>query len=83
MTHIACVDQLAELPFIKFCTLQNEKKMTMFAGIAFIILFFGLPIWGSYTGANIALWALAGVAMIAAAGGCLWAQYCIESKVKR
>lgn len=55
----------------------------MFAGIAFMIIFLGLPVWGSYTGANIALWAFVGIAMLAAAGGCLWAQYYIERQVKK
>lgn len=39
---------------------------------AFLLIFFGLPMWGGYTGDNLALWAFVGIAMLAVAGGCMW-----------
>lgn len=43
----------------------------MLAKISFLTMFVGLPVWGSYTGNNLLGWALAGLAMIAFAAGCL------------
>lgn len=43
----------------------------MFAKIAFMILFVGLPIWGSYEGDDLLQWAMVGIAMLILAINCL------------
>ena len=43
--------------------------------LALFICFFALPAWGGYTGDNLLLWVLVAFGLLAAAVGCLWAEY--------
>lgn len=52
-----------------------KGEITMRISLSLFVFFFALPAWGGYTGDNLLLWVLVAFGLLAAAVGCLWAEY--------